>query len=411
MIVCAFEPMALTDAVSPTLLEETHSLPLAHSIGVLVPRLLRFALDSNASSVNVSVDFPSGYCCFEDDSDWMGLPDHSIGDSLGPFKATDAVQAAGSDAYRWNFLVNLSTTASVTITSSKQANVSDASELILQNGKVLQKRNVNQLSSSSSELAQRDARTRITVRDLFTTPPYGSRRYNASSSDTDEQDPHSLKIAILSLLLAWDRPVALDLTVNGVLCSCVTHERRSQTKQSKRLDTDRIKDLFVQFADSSFEMRDTWVPLKSSKGPLRVRGVINTVPVATQQHQYLSFHELPLQRQQYTDLFETLNSIFERSDFGTAEQQIPTEADLERRKRDRRYKVGEVTGAQLRKKSKATQRWPMFCIRVELRDQSIVALSEASLFSFRKGHREHTQVVNLLGESITEWLKMQSLRP
>jgi DNA mismatch repair protein MLH3 len=108
-------------------------------------------------------------------------------------------------------------------------------------------------------------------------------------------------------------------------------------------------------------------------------------------------------------LYDEINRLFSLSSFGTVEDASDIEKDeKEHRKHDKRYKNDGFTNRQLKGARKGIDKWPMFSLRITLKERSAAPMSESSLL---ESEGELQSIIEVLRAMLTQWLSFHHFRP
>ncbi|OQO02967.1 hypothetical protein B0A48_11250 [Cryoendolithus antarcticus] len=267
--------------------------------------------------------------------------------------------------------------------------------------------------------------TEVVVKDIFGNMPV---RLKQRALSHDVGRTHDLKIrasikhSLVALLVAWKRPCIIKLYGAEEASSTVTLSTSHHTtsavlteKSLNRLDgigarfdmRDALSVVF-QAGLAEHSTRTKWVPVSASTLRITVRGMICTEPAASKTCQFVSMGPRPCNAAgAESELYECINKIFENSSFGIVEdeQVIPDEAELLRRRRDRRFKMDGHTLKSTRG-TKGVDRWPMFVLQIRRSEAD-----PGSLQSTASSERELRLILDVLDAMVRQWLTAQGCRP
>ncbi|KAK6433700.1 DNA mismatch repair protein [Oleoguttula sp. CCFEE 5521] len=107
-----------------------------------------------------------------------------------------------------------------------------------------------------------------------------------------------------------------------------------------------------------------------------------------------------------SEIYDCINKIFENSSFGVVEDEheVPDEAELLRRQRDRRFKMDGHTLRSTRG-TKGVDRWPMFVLQIRH-----TAIKPGPLKSIADSGRELSTILDMLDAMVRQWLTSQGCR-
>lgn len=222
----------------------------------------------------------------------------------------------------------------------------------------------------------------------------------------------SLRKDITALLLAWSRPVTVSMRDVGS-----TSKSRNLRLSSKHEQTDgdsafiqHISRLLAQASFIPSVDTSSWVSASGSTSTFSIRGGISLDPAPTKNIQFISLGIHPLKNRDGRNvLWEEVNRCFANSSFGKVEE-APELDDVERRRRaeDRRYKSDGFTSKELKSSSKGVDRWPMFYIKIEMREQ---IPDQEVIDNLLGDERALSSVLRLLTAVVGEFLKLNHFGP
>ena len=250
-----------------------------------------------------------------------------------------------------DFLASLANLSLISVTSHHPLHVSHNS-LNLRNGEVLS-RNLPCPAELRFELF--DSGTKVVVRDLFGLMPVRVKQRATAFNERANLDKEFQRLVrdTVSLLLSWPSGVSV------LLRDSVT-QREVRLKTSGKLEiVPRTVRLLSQASIADFDDASSWITVSGSTDTVSVRGCICSDPAASRRCQFLSFGIHPVLNEFGTNfLYEEINKVFKNSTFGSLKS---TNSTSDRGNMD---ETGNGTaGLKIRK---AVERWPVFCLRIEL---------------------------------------------
>jgi DNA mismatch repair protein MLH3 len=222
--------------------------------------------------------------------------------------------------------------------------------------------------------------TKVTVRNLFGKLPvrvkHRATRYEFQENlDKEFED---LKRKIVTLLLAWSRPVKVALSDTDKKKKCLLRlnqeslsrdEWDSSTNGEAKLPfrLNCICPLLAQAGYISHSSFASWLTASARTSTTCIRAAISLEPAPTKQVQFISFGIRPVDPARGRQvLFNEVNHMFAMSSFGVVENEIDiSEDENSRRQNDRQCNSDEHTTRQLGGVGKGVDRWPMFYIRID----------------------------------------------
>ncbi|KAK6439620.1 DNA mismatch repair protein [Oleoguttula sp. CCFEE 5521] len=252
--------------------------------------------------------------------------------------------------------------------------------------------------------------TEVVVKDIFGNMPV---RLKQRALSHDVGRTHDLKIrasikhSLVALLVAWKRPCIIKLH-GAEEASMLTEKSLNRLDGiGARFDMRDALSIVFQAGLAEHSTRTKWVPVSASTLRITVRGMICTEPAASKTCQFVSMGPRPCNAAgAESELYECINKIFENSSFGIVEdeQVIPDEAELLRRRRDRRFKMDGHTLKSTRG-TKGVDRWPMFVLQIRRSEAD-----PGSLQSTASSERELRPILDVLDAMVRQWLTAQGCR-
>lgn len=262
--------------------------------------------------------------------------------------------------------------------------------------------------------------TRVTVRNLFGNMPVRIKQRALVTDQKQEQARlrDTLKRDIVGLLLSWHESVSLRLrdgdnktivsfntlnTVGAVHGQIPTAERPRSAYLSSLLH------IMTQANYINVDDWASWVPASASTTTLSIKGAISLKPSPTKQAQFISFGIRPLASGNgCNELYDEINRLFALSNFGSVEDDADVdEQETLRRASDKRFKSDGYTSRQL-KARKGVDRWPMFHLRILLKDRCASDIAEERFIENESNLRA---IVGIFSAMLTQWLSVHQFRP
>jgi DNA mismatch repair protein MLH3 len=265
--------------------------------------------------------------------------------------------------------------------------------------------------------------TKVTVRDLFGKLPVRvkHRAVRYGFQENLDKEFEDLKRKIVTLLLAWSRPVKITLSDTDKKRKCLLrlnqeslsrHEWDSSTDGEAKLPfrLNCICPLLAQAGYISHSSFTSWLTASAQTSTTCIRAAISLEPAPTKQVQFISFGIRPVDPAHGSQiLFNEVNRMFAMSSFGVVEDEIDiSEDENSRRQNDRRCNSDERTTRRVRGIGKGADRWPMFYIRIDL--GSGHHLSDENQ-AHDKAARVLQKVLQLLKTLIHQFLEDHYFRP
>lgn len=211
--------------------------------------------------------------------------------------------------------------------------------------------------------------TRVTVRDLFGNLPVRvkQRAMVAEKQRGHVKDWEDLKRDVVSLVLSWPNAVSLTLRESSSNQKMVIRSP-SIAPGTENFSVSSVCSILTQGSFISHDEKQSWVPVEASTSKIKISGLFSLLPFPTKQVQFVSLGIQPLMTDEGQSLFQDeINRLFSNSAFGVIEEARELDnIERERRERDQRYRGGGFTNRELKGAKKGVDRWPMFCINLQL---------------------------------------------
>ncbi|OCK77413.1 hypothetical protein K432DRAFT_304291 [Lepidopterella palustris CBS 459.81] len=384
------------------------------SLSGVVVELLKNSLDASATKVEVTVDFGRGGCVVEDNG--LGIAPQEFREEGGLSKMYCTSRYNSEDATfgrNGTFLASLAAMSLMTITSHHYEHRSH-NTVSLHHCKPI----ARQIPAPpQQEISFREHGTRVTVRDLFGNMPVRVKHRAMVLEDKSEHERlwESLRKAVTGVLLGWRTSVSIrlrdidknrSLFLNGQkTAALVGKEELERTSYSSELRY--MLNILAQASYVSFDEWGSWVPASASTTSISIDGAISLNPAPSKRVQFLSLGIRPLSSEEgHNELYDEINRIFSLSSFGTVEDDSDVDEDeKERRKYDKRFKSDGFTNREIKGGRKGIDRWPMFCLRISLKDLSA---SEGALLNDKS---QIQSVLEVLTAMVTQWLSVHNFCP
>ncbi|KAJ5881740.1 uncharacterized protein N7529_000412 [Penicillium soppii] len=386
------------------------STSIVHLTGVIL-ELVKNALDANAHTVFITVDFKRGGCIVEDDGD--GIPPIEFGAAGGLGKAhyTSKLKLSDSYGHRGLFLASLASLSLLTLTSH-HIDYESPNSIMFHHAKP-----VARLIPAPPQQMLRFANhgTSVTVNDLFGNMPVRvkSRALALQKPSELEREWENLRNALVSLLLAnsqISKLVLLDVekTKRISVRPDTSYMPKPHSPAEYLFDLKRIGSIFTQSGLISPRNWGYWHELSASVPDLTIRGSISLQAAPTRKLQFISLGKEPvLSRNNSNILYNEINRLFSLSDFGKFEM-LPDYSSTSNAVSlvDRNE---APSNASTRSWTKPINKWPMFYLRVDTR--SLFRLDDDVQEHLPESQKSFQRIVDVLGALVFEFLKQHDMRP
>lgn len=254
----------------------------------------------------------------------------------------------------------------------------------------------------SSQVNKKDSDaygTCVTVHNLFGHLPvrYKSQASNAAELSQVARHFDALKLRLVAHLLAFGKPVSLRMATLGPTLR-FQHTAPASTSHQAWFSARNLSSIFRLV--NSLIPSDTWRVISARAGIFSVRAAVCLMPQPSKKLQFISFgkHPIPITGLG-TMLYDAINATFELSTFGVLEAR-----DVRPHSRPA-YNLSTLHSSAV----KGVDRWPCFYIRVETKNESLLAEQT------HRGDNGTTsslqEVVALLKVLMVQFLESQHLDP
>ncbi|KAH0290071.1 hypothetical protein M436DRAFT_61658 [Aureobasidium namibiae CBS 147.97] len=393
------------------------------SLNQVVLGLFENSLDAQATKIDITIDYRRGGCTVEDNGiGVLPLEFRETGGLGRMYHTSKQKNNAQLDTHggRGTFLASVAALSLLTITSRHTQHYSH-NTVSLHRSKV-----ISRLTPAPPQHAIRTSTghgTRTSVRDLFGNMPVRVKQRAAIDEGglETERQWQSLKVGLVSLLLPWNRRVALQVTnsdspgktfpvnTRAQFIPNTLSERNLNTlnKKVSEFDQSTILSILCQAGIVSTDSKTSWIPVSASTSSVTVKGLMSLEPAPTRVAQFMSIGIIPcLDENRHNELYETVNQLFNQSSFGHIDDgSEPAEAEMKRRQHDRRYKTDGPTIKQLQGGRKGVDRWPRFYLRIDLKTKGNTQLVS------NLGDMHLKSIINVLESLTIHWLEANNFRP
>lgn len=379
------------------------------SLQEVVIGLIKNSLDADANNIIVHVSFTHGNCEVEDNGHGIAASDFSEDGALLKQYSTSKWGLQEVHGQSGMFLASICSIAFVTILSRQAGEL--ASSITTHQTKVIAKTPLPQ--NKIGQLGEQG--TKATVRDLFGNMPVRvKQRILLAGGIEMSRQWTSLTHDIVALLLAWPKPITLELfdEHNDRKLKVTRNASPEFDETLPSLHSTSISHMLNILTKASIiEPRSwpSWVPILGSNSTIKVKGAISLDPAATKRFQFISSGIVPVgTSEDSNDIYAEINRAFHDSRFGVIDDVILDEAEMQRRTKDRRFRQDGFTDKQLQGGRKGIDRWPMFCLKL------ILKTNDRATFPHRRTPELALtlgRVIDLIGAMVTQWLSEHHFRP
>ncbi|KAJ6000817.1 hypothetical protein N7481_001226 [Penicillium waksmanii] len=378
------------------------STSINHLNGVVV-ELVKNALDANARTVLISVDFKRGSCIVEDDGNGIPQAEFETAGGLGKAHYTSKFQKPGMYGHRGLYLASLASLALLTVTS-RHSQHTTTNSIIFHHS-----RPVARLTPAPAHQNLRvgDHGTCVTVNDLFGNMPVRvkSRALAFQKPDELEREWGQLRYLLASLMLANHQLSKLNVT-DVERGKRVSIRLRNEQPDVDGVNLGRIGSVLSQSGLATSPTMNTWHVLSAIVPDLTVSAAISTEPSPSKKLQFISLGNTPILSCNGSNvLFSEVNRMISLSDFGSTGN-LSRVVSLPRPSSGPGRSETSMSG---RSSTKPVNKWPMFYIRIDT--SSSHSLCDDADDIAPDSEKSLQRIIDVLGAMILEFLKQQNLRP
>ncbi|KAJ6002799.1 hypothetical protein N7451_005346 [Penicillium sp. IBT 35674x] len=384
------------------------SISITHLNGVIL-ELVKNALDANASTVHITVDFKRGGCIVEDDGEGIRSVEFESTGGLGKAHHTSQFQKTGKYGHRGLFLSALSALSLLTVTSCHIIQQTTNSVIFHRSTPVA--RLIPAPAHRNLRFSEHG--TCVTVNDLFGNMPVRVKRRALVLERPDELDREwdNLRYSLASLMLA--NPLLLKLVLSDAERGKRVSIRLNRSLYDAHADVSntvnlsRIGSILAQSGMISSRNMDSWHVMSAKIPDLAIYAAISIVPSPSKKLQFISLGDDPLISNGSNLLFNEINRIICLSDFGSSGNiSRSTTATCPSPALGNPEAPSSISGKTW---AKPVNKWPMFYIRI---DTSItLPLGDEGDEVTPSSDKSFQRVTDLLEALILEFLKQQNMRP
>ncbi|KAF1810205.1 hypothetical protein P152DRAFT_401737 [Eremomyces bilateralis CBS 781.70] len=376
--------------------------------------LIRNSLDAAASRIEIEVDFNRGNCIVEDDGVGILPSEFHEGGGLGKQYHTSKFDSE-TELYGNNglFLSALKSVSLLTVSSRHRTHKS-CNSVVFHRSKVMAR---HLPAPVHHELSRGSHGTRVMVRDLFGNLPVRVKQRAASADSKVETERlwEDLKRSVVALLLGWGRECALVVKDRA-------HTFSFLPSNASRYRGEALGDVSRHSFDLPFSLSllnqsrlilnndpKQWIPAAASSRELGIKGAISLEPSPTRQVQFISLGIRPLTAETgHNVLYEHINRLFNLSSYGQTDQDAESDGENPSPSKTGRDSPGaDFTLRQLRASRKGADRWPMFVLRITIKQTEEHSGLNADI-SNESGLQAILDILNVM---VTQWLAAHHFRP
>ncbi|KAE8321678.1 hypothetical protein BDV39DRAFT_185383 [Aspergillus sergii] len=379
------------------------STSITHLNGVIVG-LVKNALDANAHTVSVMVDFQRGGCKVDDNGDGILPTEFKPDGGLGKAHHTSKYHT-DTDVYgqKGLFLASLAALSLLTITSHHVRH-SNANTIMFHHSTP-----VARLIPApvQQELGLGSHGTSVTVNDLFGNMPVRVKNRALALQRHDELDRQwdELRQLLVSLMIANDNLTKLVIIEASKDKRIIIRSQTQNRRTDGELDLQRIASIFAQAGLIEFQNVHSWDAVSANVPDFSVHAAISLVPNPTKKIQFISLGMDPVFPKSSVSLFYAeVNRLFSLSDFGTTS----TTQSISARGTSSAEHPDRYGGSNMKPTTKTVNKWPMFYIRIDTNESHKINNEGHDL---PESDKSVQRIMEVLAAMIQEFLKQHNLRP
>lgn len=386
------------------------STSITHLNGVIV-ELVKNALDANAHSISVAVDFQRGGCVVEDNGE--GIPPDEFESDGGLGKAhrmscVPVIRLLNGLAHHWpdtskfssygeiysrrgSFLASLASLSLLTITS-RHLRHSSTNTIIFHHSTPIARLLPAPIQQ---RLRFSGYGTCVTVNDLFGNMPVRvkSRALALQRPDELEREWEDLKQLLVAVMLANDQLTKLVLSDESKNRKVAIRPQALSRRTEDGLDVQRVSSILAHAGLANAQSSDCWSTVSASVPDFSIHAALCLVPSPTKRVQFISLGMVPVFPRNATNvLFSEVNRLFASSDFGGNQTSLEDSILL-----------------NTRMVPKTVNRWPMFYIRIDT--HVFQQWDEDDHEMAPETNKSIQRILDVLTAMINEFLTQRNLRP
>ena len=366
------------------------------SLTDVIVELVKNALDAQASSIKIVLNYAHGFCSVLDNGYGIPAGEFSQNGRLARAYCTSKTERqANIYGHHGRFLAALSGLSLLSITS-RTANEHSAHVLWLDDSGRL---GHTEELPDSTEIKRG---TLVKVHNLFSKLPV-RWKHLADRFATEivvQKEFDRLKHVLTGLTLAFPRSFELHVQHSGSTCNFHHKSASTQTTRMMKPDSSRTVDAVISalhhagYVDRSHGKN--WRQSTISSGGIRIHAVISLDPMPHKLVQFMAVNHQPLAKQTHPEQFNIVNTLFDGSNFAVV--------DLENDNGSMQMQNVRQSGPRQRQdQAKGVDRWPMFVIWIN----TDVDATNGYLHAIGLDHQTEklmARITSLIGTLITEFL-------
>ncbi|KAJ9652935.1 DNA mismatch repair protein [Neophaeococcomyces mojaviensis] len=384
------------------------------SLNDIIIELVKNALDAQADSISVELNYCHGFCMVQDDGHGILAQEFAEDGKLAhPYcecleiasRVPPLTQLGTSKSNRHDniygrhgrYLAALSGVAMFSI-SSRSDDQHIHTLWLNDMGRIGQ-------ATEDGDDWQRGWGTRVNVYNLFAKFPVRSKHLTDRFTSTIEvgKEFEQLKHAVAGLILALPRPFDINIQHSSSNCKYRHNSHKGiralLQDQSMHRDSDFACSVLQQAGYIDRNQSSSWRDSIINSNGVSIHAALSLVPVPHKLVQFISVNHEPLTKRTHSPLFDTVNAAFDASMFGALNGNV--DVLLSRPQDEVEYRTGNQKSRLHQRK--AVDKWPMFVIWVDTKPAIAEAFVHAT-DSDRSTEQLMARISTLLGLMLTEFL-------
>lgn len=339
------------------------------SLNEVVLELIKNALDAHARSIEVTLNYATGFCSVADNGFGIPASEFSKSGRLAQEYCTSKTIATKQVYGRHGQTLSRIAGVGLLCIISK-ASYSDGTHVLWcdEAGRIGD-------DAKGTEDIRACIGTTVKVYNLFSKMPVRSRYIGQTFANQHEIHKEFNKLRLLTLGLILSSAIPFEVDVKYHSLALRYHHRPTAVRSLRSIaqpyqSSEAICSSLRQAGFMREQRESEWCQVSIDSGSIKGIALISTVPLPHRDLQFISIDNKTLSKETRPEVFEHVNSLFNTSTFGSFESDFVSNVDTAEpiSELDRQDRVKQ------RKRLKKIEQWPMFVIWLEGSDP--VELSE-----------------------------------
>ncbi|OKL59053.1 hypothetical protein UA08_05749 [Talaromyces atroroseus] len=386
----------------PEVAKKVQSSVRITNLNEVVVELIKNALDADAGSLNITIDYRRGGCIVEDDGYGLPAAEFQAGSGLCRAHYTSKAGRQSASSYKGLFLSALAT-MSLLIISSRHHSQPQTNTVIFHESKVISRL----MPAPTHQEIQGSHGTRVTVNNLFGNMPVRVKHRASTLHRPEDIDKEweELKRMIVALALSNVRLQKLRLsdrdrthTLQIRLPHVPADVPQSEAAEAEIL---RLQTIFAQSGLITSTGANEWVRMSANTLEVAVKAYVALSSSPTKLYQFISLGINPVYNAHSNTnvLYNEINQVFTASDFGLSERSFETNRDSG---------TLEGRGPNLSGMVRGTKRWPMFYLRIDVKKSWDIFPNDELVVESDRTLQHITEVLHAM---FSQFLQQHHYRP